>query len=398
MALDPRGLKVLLAIPTYNNRAALRAVAERALATGLPVLVADDGSTDGALGALKGLALESLRLGANQGKGAAILAAASWAGQHGYTHLLTLDGDGQHDPLEAQPLLDLAGAEPESIVVGRRDFARSAAPGSSRFGRQFSNFWVWACSGLWPADAQCGYRVYPVAALTRLPLKARRYDLEVEVLVRGAWAGLLLLHAPISVRYDAETRQASHFHALKDNARISATFSLLFTRNLVPLPHKVLFNPALHEARRLDLKQPLKSLARLLREAGSPREMAAAVAVGVLMGALPLPGLHMAASLWGATRLRLNRVVAVGSQNLCAPPFVPAAAFLLGYRLLHGAWFKAASLAEAWQLLGRELHLRLMEYALGALLLAWPLALAAGLLAWLLLALLSGLKPRKGAA
>jgi uncharacterized protein (DUF2062 family) len=160
----------------------------------------------------------------------------------------------------------------------------------------------------------------------------------------------------------------------------------------------VLFNPALREAKRLDLKQPLKSLGRLLREAGTPREMAAAVAMGVLMGALPLPGLHIAASLWGATRLRLNRVVAVGSQNLCAPPFVPAAAFLLGYRLLHGAWFKAASLAEAWQLLGRELHLRLMEYALGAALLAWPLAMAAGLLAWLLLALMARLKPGKGAA
>jgi uncharacterized protein (DUF2062 family) len=398
MALDPRGLKVLLAIPTYNNRPSLRLVVERALSTGLPVLVVDDGSTDGALDSLQGLALATQRLGLNQGKGMAILAAAAWAQRQGYSHLLTVDADGQHDPLEAQPLLDLAGAEPESIVVGRRDFEHSAAPGSSRFGRQFSNFWVWACSGMRPADAQCGYRVYPVAALTRLPLRARRYDLEVEVLVRGAWAGLLLLHAPIRVRYDAETRQASHFHGLKDNARISATFALLFTRNLVPLPHRVLFNPALHEAQRLDLKQPLKSLGRLLREAGSPREMAAAVALGVLMGALPLPGLHIVASLWGATRLRLNRVVAVGSQNLCAPPFVPAAAFLLGYRLLHGAWFKASSLAEVWQLLGRQLPLRLVDYALGALLLAGPLALAAGLSAWGGLALLKRLRTGKGRA
>jgi uncharacterized protein (DUF2062 family) len=126
--------------------------------------------------------------------------------------------------------------------------------------------------------------------------------------------------------------------------------------------------------------------------------MAAAVALGVLMGALPLPGLHIVASLWGATRLRLNRVVAVGSQNLCAPPFVPAAAFLLGYRLLHGAWFKASSLAEVWQLLGRQLPLRLVDYALGALLLAGPLALAAGLSAWGGLALLKRLRTGKGRA
>jgi len=262
------------------------------------------------------------------------------------------------------------------------DFANSAAPGASRFGRQFSNFWVWACTGTWPGDAQCGYRVYPVAALTRLGLKARRYSMEVEVLVRGAWAGLDLLDAPISVEYSAETRRASHFRAFVDNARISWTFTQLVARNLVPWPHKVRFNLERHEARRLKLREPKQSLIKLLKEATSPREVALAAAVGILFGALPIPGLHIWATLLASTQLRLNRLIAVNIQHLCAPPFVPVAAFELGHWLLHGRFWWEGSWQAAWNGLAKELHLRLLEYALGGLALAPVLAAVAGLLGW----------------
>jgi uncharacterized protein (DUF2062 family) len=381
-------LKVLLAIPTYNNKEGLRPVVLAALKTRLDVLVVNDGSTDGAMDTLKGLKCRIVSLPSNQGKGSAIVAAGLAAQAQGYTHVLTLDADGQHAPSECKALLALAEQEPESIVVGCRDFEHSQAPGSSRFGRQFSNFWVWACSGVWPADAQCGYRVYPAAALTQLACKGRRYNYEVEILVRGAWAGLLLLDAPISVRYDEETRKASHFKAFWDNARISWTFTLLFTRNFVPWPHKVIFNALRHAQQRLKVVEPKQSLLKLLREASNPLALGAAVAVGLLCGTLPIPGFHIWASLGMAMRLRLNRVLAVGVQNFCAPPFVPVAAFELGHYLLHGRWFVASNPQEAWDMVIKSFHLRLAEYALGAVLLAFPLALAGGLMGWGLAALL----------
>ncbi len=257
-------MRALVVLPTFNNRSTLRRVAEQALETGSPVLVVNDGSTDDGPDTLDGLPVERLDFERNQGKGAAIQAGAQWAAERGFSHIVTLDADGQHEPSEIPRLIEAARLEPQSIILGMRDFAHSTAPGSSRFGRAFSNFWVRVCSGHRVGDSQSGFRVYPLEALERLGCRTKRYNFEIEVLVRGLWAGLRVVDVPVSVRYFAGQERVSHFRPWVDNARISWTYAGLCLRHFLPWPHRRLFNLTGDEVH-FSFRRPFASLARLHR-------------------------------------------------------------------------------------------------------------------------------------
>jgi len=189
----------LVVIPVYNHGASLRTVVDQALAVHPRVLVVDDGSTDGGAACLADMPCEVLRHPVNRGKGAAILSAAAFARQRGLTHIITLDADGQHDPTDLARFWPLLAAEPTAIVVGARDFNVPNVPGSSRFGRNFSRFWLRVQTGCDISDVQSGFRAYPVQVLEHLTLREAGYAFEVEVLVKAAWAGFTLREVPVSV-------------------------------------------------------------------------------------------------------------------------------------------------------------------------------------------------------
>lgn len=233
-------INIAVVIPTFNNRLTVRAVAEKAAATGLPVLVVNDGCTDGGPALLEGLSVARVDFPVNKGKGAAILAGAEWAAANGFTHIITVDADGQHDPADIPGFVEMIKKDPHAIVVGDRQF-KEAVPFSSRFGRQWSNMWLWITCGRRVRDSQSGFRGYPVAALRQIACYGRRYDFEVEILVRSAWAGAGITSIPISVHYSEETKKGSHFDPLMDNLRISRAYTRLVIRTLVPWPHKTIF-------------------------------------------------------------------------------------------------------------------------------------------------------------
>lgn len=230
--------RTLVVIPVYNHGGTLRSVAQKALDEGFSVLVMDDGSTDGSLETVVDLPVKRHRLPENRGKGGAILAAAQLAQSLGYQAILTIDADGQHDPVDARLLVDAALASWPAIVIGARRMETLNVPRSSIFGRDFSNFWVRLECGQTLPDTQSGYRLYPVEFLLRSRFLSRRYTFEIEVLVRGKWAGLPILSVPVSVYYPPGEERISHFHKFKDNMRLSCLHTFLVTRSLMPWPHK----------------------------------------------------------------------------------------------------------------------------------------------------------------
>ncbi len=388
-------ISVLLAIPTFNNRDTLRDVVEDALSTGLPVLVVNDGSTDGGCETLDDLPVHrvdstdnarperSEGRGINRGKGAAIVAAGRWAETHGFTHVITLDADGQHDPREVGRFLERIQRSPQAIIIGKRDFPAAQAPRSSRFGRRFSNFWLKVACGISLPDSQSGFRAYPVPILRQVKCASHRFDFEIEILVRSVWAGATLDTVDISVRYDEQTRRSSRFRPWLDNARISLTYTRLVLRNFAPWPHKTLIEDPRTGEGRLSLKRLRHSWEILLRESTTPREMSAAAMLGIFLGTLPLIACHSVIIIFCATRLRLNRLIALNVSHICAPPFVPALAIEVGFFVRNGRWLTDFSV----QTLGREIHQRLLDYLIGSMIVGPILALAAGglvfLLAWL---------------
>jgi glycosyltransferase involved in cell wall biosynthesis len=223
-------------IPVYNHAARIADVVQAAMALALPVIVVDDGSNDGTTDILAGIAgIEHLRHRDNQGKGAALLTgfrhAAEWA-----DWAVTIDGDGQHVPAEAAPLMSAALRTGRAIVVGRRTgMLGPEVPWTSRFGRGFSNFWVRAAGGAAIQDSQSGFRVYPLPEVFQLQVKARRFQFEVEVLAKAGWRGLPVVEVPVSVSYRPGTPRISHFRPFIDFCRNSNTFTrLIFQRIMVP--------------------------------------------------------------------------------------------------------------------------------------------------------------------
>lgn len=382
---------VLLVIPLYNHRKSLRAVVEEARPHISAVLVVDDGSTDGGADGLA-LHVPVERHAVNRGKGAAILTAARVAGDQGFTHILTMDADGQHSAADIPAFLRAVHETPHAVVVGARCFSGPHVPASSRFGRAFSGFWMRVQTGYTVSDMQSGFRAYPLDVLKSVATGEPGYAFEVEVLVKAAWAGFEIREIPISVYYPPPQERVSHFDKCKDNVRISLLNTRLTIRALIPVPFR---RYALDVEGRLSLLRPLESLRLLLRDKATPALLARSAGMGMLISTLPLPGLQSLLLLLCVGWLRLHRLAALVVIPLTWPPLVPGLGVLLGYRLRHGEWLHEFSL----QTLGYEAGQRLLDWATGSVVLAPVLGLLVAAMVWLMARLLhTGVEARNAAA
>ena len=235
MSIENNNNRFAFIIPVYNHAATVAQVVKDAQALGFPVFVVDDGSTDNAYEQIKEIAnIQILRHQQNMGKGAAIMTGfaaaavvADWA--------ITIDADGQHYPQDALKLISAIPAGSRAIVVGAREGMTAALgahiPWTSRFGRKFSNFWVWASGGAILSDSQSGMRLYPLPEAMLLATKARRFQFEVEILVMAKRKGLKIVETPVRVLYNPDGKRISHFRPFIDFLRNSQTFTrLIFTR------------------------------------------------------------------------------------------------------------------------------------------------------------------------
>lgn len=218
-------------IPTKDNIATIGDVVTRARQHGLPVLVVDDGSTDGSGDAARRAGAEVITHAKNQGKGAALLTGMRAAAKLGHTHVICLDADGQHDPADIPAFAAAIEGEPVAIFAGVRDL--STAPEISRFGRKFSNFWIWVETGWKVADSQCGFRAYPIAPVLALAMGGGRYELEVEVLTRSLWSGVPVRDIPCFVYYPPKAERVTSFRPFFDNWRISWMNALLVVERIL---------------------------------------------------------------------------------------------------------------------------------------------------------------------
>ena len=221
-------------IPVYNHGEQIGEVIQQTLKLGFPVFVVDDGSTDSTSHVIEtSSGINILRHPVNRGKGAAILTGFSAATQKKCDWAITLDGDGQHNPLDAKNLLQAVNEGERCIVIGKRLGMEELAnvPWTSKFGRKFSNFWVWVAGGPRVEDSQSGFRLSPLPEVLQLDVEARRYKFEVEILVKARQRGIKTKEAPVSVVYQAKGKRVSHFRPWLDFSRNSACFSrLIFAR------------------------------------------------------------------------------------------------------------------------------------------------------------------------
>jgi glycosyltransferase involved in cell wall biosynthesis len=208
-------------IPAYQAKRTLARVLEdlRALDPESALLVVDDGSRDGTGDVAQEAGASLVTHPENRGKGAALRTGFEWLLGRGFETAVTVDADGQHRAEDAV-MLGRHDAPARAIVLGVRDLARDGAPGPSRFSNGFSNWWVSRFAGVKLRDTQCGLRRYPLRETLELGSDARGYGFECDLLVRAGRRGIPIVEVPVRVIYPPREQRISHFHAVRDPARI----------------------------------------------------------------------------------------------------------------------------------------------------------------------------------
>jgi glycosyltransferase involved in cell wall biosynthesis len=244
MASD-RSTTHLVLIPSYNPGGKVFETVQGARQQWNPVWVVVDGSNDGTGEALQAMAkddpgLRVLIRPKNAGKGSAVLAGAAEALREGYSHVLTMDSDGQHPPERIPAFMAASAAHPASMVLGQPVFDASA-PSVRVKGRKVSNWWAnLETLGAGIHDSLFGFRVYPLGPLVRIMnshLWMRRFDFDVEIVVRLSWSGVEAINLPAQVRYfRPEEGGVSHFNYLRDNVLLTSMHFRLFFGFVARLP------------------------------------------------------------------------------------------------------------------------------------------------------------------
>jgi glycosyltransferase involved in cell wall biosynthesis len=235
----------LVLIPSYNPGPKAFATVRDALDQWAPVWVVVDGSTDQSTQGLLAMAamepgLTVFVLPKNRGKGAAVLFGLREARAQGFTHALTMDADGQHPAERIRAFMQASQADPAAMVLGRPIFDASA-PALRVKGRKISNWWA-NLETLWSGidDSLYGFRVYPVEALIAVMQRQpwmRRFDFDVEAVVRLCWRGVRPINLPAPVRYfRPEEGGVSHFNYWRDNALLTWMHFRLFLSFMLRLP------------------------------------------------------------------------------------------------------------------------------------------------------------------
>jgi len=224
-------------IPAFNEVATIRSLVKRALQVVPDVIVVDDGSTDGTGAQLVRLPITLLANGRNLGKAASLWRGIDHALAQGARRVVTLDGDGQHDPDDIGRLLRAADRYPWHIVIGARLHDRANFPPHRYHANQFARFWISWAAGYPIADTQSGFRVYPAAVLaklTRADVSWGRFVFESEILIAAGARGIRSVAVPIPGIYPPCAR-ASHFRPVADIARIVAMVAArLLRRGMYP--------------------------------------------------------------------------------------------------------------------------------------------------------------------
>jgi len=189
-------------IPCHNEGGTIGDVVRGVRALISWVLVVDDGSTDATARIAQEAGAQVLSLSARSGKGNALRRGWRVAEAAGLEWVLMLDGDGQHEPAEAERLLAVASLR-APLVVGNR-FPAPAMPAMRRRVNEWMSHRMTRMTGQPLPDSQCGYRLAHLPALRRLGLTSQCFEIESEMCLAFARAGHAIAFVPVSARYGAE--------------------------------------------------------------------------------------------------------------------------------------------------------------------------------------------------
>jgi len=372
-------LNCCVIIPTFNNDGTLERILRDVLDFTDNVIVVNDGSTDKTEDILHRFPdIAVVSYSPNKGKGNALIHGFRHAIEKGFRYAVTIDSDGQHFADDLPKLLDKVEEIPDSMVIGARKMNQQGIPGTSNFGHNFSIFWFRVETGQKVSDVQSGYRLYPLEHLKKMRFFGKKYEFEVEVLVRLAWRNVVISSVPVKVWYAPKGERISHFRKFKDFTRVSVVNSILvFIALLWINPFKFL-----KALRKTSVKKFIHDY--ILNSHDSNSKIMWSVSLGVFLGVIPIWGFQMLVAFSVAYFLKLNRFITVAASNISIPPVLP---FILLLSYMTGGFVLGRpnvisykpGMAMEW------VKTNLLQYLVGSLCFALILAITLGLVTFILL-------------
>ena len=368
-------------IPTYNNEKTLRRVLDKTLVFTNEIIVVNDGSTDSTVEILKEYPqIKINHQPKNQGKGMALRTGFKEALKLGFDYAVTIDSDGQHFPEDIPVFLEEIQKNGEALLIGDRNMEQEGIPGKSSFGNRFSNFWYQFETGIQLNDTQSGFRLYPIRRMKDLKFFTQKFEFEIEVIVKAAWAGIPVKNVPIQVLYD-ESERVSHFRPFKDFTRISLLNTWLVLLTLLYIKPRDYFRSFKEKGfRRFFLED-------LLHSEDSKTKKALSVALGVFIGLSPFWGFQTLIVLFLAFVFRLNKLISFAFSNVSIPPLIP---FIIYASLKMGSYILGKPPLppfkwDAFDSYKEFVSQHLAEYIVGSFSLALICSFLFGLMSYLLL-------------
>lgn len=368
--------KVCVIIPTFNNAATVAGVIADVLKYTRHIIVVNDGSTDDTAPLLNQFpGIFNISYSPNRGKGYALRSGFEKAMQLGYHYAITIDSDGQHFAKDLPAFLQKLKEEGPALIMGARNMKTADnVPGKSSFGNKFSNFWFKVETGIELPDTQTGYRLYPLEPMRQMKFFTRKYEFEIEAIVRLAWAGVKVTSVPITVYYPPAHERISHFRPFKDFTRISIVNTVLVTICFFYIWPRNFFRKFYKNK---NWKQELRNM--LLKPGETHLAKSNAIAFGGFMGIVPIWGFQLIVAIAVAHLFKLNKALVVLAAHISIAPMVPLIVFL-SYKMgkpFMGSRAVDISLGKelTWSKIGQNIE----QYIYGSML----LAIIVGITFWL---------------
>lgn len=217
-------MAVCILIPAYDAEQTIGPVVEECVSLGYPVVVVDDGSRDATGGVVAGLSgVTLLTHERNRGKGVALRTGFTWAFDHGFDAIVTLDADGQHDVSAVPRLVAAAGDGRIDIMIASRFGQFGEMAGLRKIWNRFGVWCLHRRTGFEISDSQSGFRCYSARLLRAVALDAEGYNLEMEILMKAWRSGFSIASLAVPARV-ADGRSTSHFRPVRDTWNICMTF------------------------------------------------------------------------------------------------------------------------------------------------------------------------------
>ena len=197
-------MKSIVIIPAFNEEVAISSIVKRSMKYADEVLVVDDGSTDRTSQIAKDAGARVIKHYNNLGKGVSLKDA--FAEVKGYDIVVTIDGDGQHNPDEIPNLVRPIMEGRADLVNGSRylDGFDDETPAYRRVGQRVLDIATNVTSGTHVTDSQSGFRAFSGKTIPYFRFRDTGFGIESEMLADAAENNFRIVEVPITVRYDVE--------------------------------------------------------------------------------------------------------------------------------------------------------------------------------------------------